>query len=304
MRVRDVAFDRTQHFDLVIATCGYERRSSYIARLGVVADRQLAITYASTLGRTFESNQSVFAGTGWELIEEARLCTTLATWLSEADAPSICVDVSSMARLTIANLVELFSGHPRLGEVTFVYCPPRYETSAMAASVVRPLSAGPIAPFYAGALRSPSIPIGLVIGLGLEPHRASGLIELLEPSRLWSFLALSDDERFAADVLSLHSALLEGTSSVPVSYDVHSLSDVYSSLDSLVFSAGLRFRLLIAPSGPKIFSLAALLIGAGRMDIRPAIWRVGNAGPPHTPMDISEAGDVVAAVVALGGREN
>ncbi|MFP7762036.1 hypothetical protein [Marisediminicola sp. LYQ85] len=299
MRVRDVAFNRTQQFDILVATCGYERRSSYLARLGVAAARKLAVVYPGTVGLSFASNRAIYEAEAWDQVAERELLDELARELHGAVHVSLCIDVSSMARRTIANMVELVSEHPNVGVVQFVYCPARYETSARAAAVVRPLSAGPITPYFSGTLRSPSIPIGLIVGLGLEPHRADGLIELLEPSRLWSFVASSEDERFATDVLSMHSSLLGGTRSVPVSYDVHSLSDIYSSLDSLVFSAGLRYRLLIAPSGPKIFGLAALLVGANRSDSRPAIWRVGVEGAIDAPIDVLEAGDVVSAVVTL-----
>lgn len=215
-------------------------------------------------------------------------------------SPRILVDISSMSRRTLARVVQALWENSGIGDVHFVYAPARFESSAVAANLIPSLSAGPLSEYFSGGLRSPSIPVGLVLGLGLEPHRALGLVELMEPSRVWAFVAVSEDARFTDGVQRIHEGLLTPDSSVmPLYYDIRSLANLYNSLESLIFSAAVDYRMLIAPSGPKIFSLAAMLVGLPRDSRRPALWRVGSTSTQEHESDVVEAGDLVAARVDL-----
>lgn len=298
MLVRDLQFDRNEHFDLILGVCGYEPRASYVCRLGVSATTRLAAIYKATTGETFEQNRQAFSGEGWDLVDVANLESELDVALANVQHPRILVDISSMPRHTMARLVRYFWTSETVGVVQFMYAPARFESSSAAANVVPSLTAGPLSDYFAGALRSPSIPVGLVLGLGLEPHRASGLVELIEPTRLWAFAALSDDDRFTDELGRMHAALLGNAGgSMLLHYDIRSLAEIYNAIESLVFSASLDYRLLIAPSGPKIFSLASLLAGTARTPTRPAIWRVGSAAPTSYVSTVIEAGDIIAAEV-------
>ncbi|MBX3103999.1 MAG: hypothetical protein KF867_03395 [Cryobacterium sp.] len=298
MKIGDIDFAKTNEFDLIVASCGYERRSSYLLRLGVSAPMRFAIEHGGTDVPQTKANRDLYSKAGWKPIEIAELLIALAREIPSSASRDVCVDITSMPRRTIAAIVEFFSTSDFENmRVTFAYCPAQFDSSSRAAERVQPLSAGPLSGFFTGALRPPSLPVGLILGLGLEPHRALGLVELVEPARTWAFLGESEDTRFAASAARLHKSLLEithGDGFLP--YDIRSLAQTYESLGSLVFSVGLQYRLLVAPSGPKIFTLACLLIGASREVARPAIWRVGGVGPAE-PMDVEEAGDVVAAVV-------
>ncbi len=300
MTPEDIVFDRSTVYDFVIGTCGYERRSSYVCRLGIDGLEKVAIVFPDTEGGAFDQNMEEYRGEGWSFanVDEALMGMSLA--LSKGHLRILAVDISSMPRRVIGRIIELlYSARTSAVDVHFIYCPGEFGGSARAASIEGPMSAGPISPFYAGLLRAPSIPIGLVVGLGLEPYRAAGVIELLEPARTWLFTAAMGDERFIEAAARVHSSIL-GSVSIDdeFTYDVRSLSDTYAILESLSFSVGLDYRLILAPSGPKLFSLACLLVGAARDDARPAVWRVGSTRKPQ-PMDVEEAGDVSAAVVAL-----
>lgn len=297
----DVPFDRSEEFDLVIATCGYEHRSSYLCRLGIEARQKFAIIYSGTDGGSFDSNRRVYGTAQWTLAKLDDVLSSADMAWADGLAKKIAVDISSMPRRTIGRIIQwLWEARGRPGlEVHFLYCPGEFSASALAATVQAPMSAGPISSFYSGLLRAPSIPIGLVVGLGLEPYRAAGIIELLEPARTWLFSAAMGDVRFTKAAEELHSSILGSVSPDYVfSYDVRSLSETYSILESLSFGVGLDYRLILAPSGPKLFSLACLLLGADRQPERPAVWRVGSARTP-VAMDVQEAGDVCASVVQV-----
>jgi hypothetical protein len=178
--------------------------------------------------------------------------------------------------------------------VDWFYVPATFADSALAANAVHPLVADPVSAFFNGAIRSPALPVGLIVGLGLEPHRALGLMEFLEPSRVWALLGQSDEPRFAAEALKVNQEVVNMSTTTLLPYPVTSLAKTFSSLESLVFATQETYRLVLAPSGPKLFGLAALLVSAVAGELRPAVWRVGGQGE-GAPMDVEEAGVVVGS---------
>lgn len=299
MRVMDSQFDRDEAYALIVSTCGFERRSSYVCRIGPEAREKVAIEFPGSGGASFESNKVEYRRAGWEFdgIRGATARIRRAAGDRSDEAVRIAVDISSMPRAAIAAIVETLFELGSALHATFLYVPGAFESSAEAAGRPESLAAAPVSPFFAGALRPPSIPIGLVLGLGLEPHRALGVIELLEPARTWAFTGRGGDRRFEVALAEINGALSGVVEpSRILEYDVRSVAETYGAVESLVFSAGLDYRLILAPSGPKVFTLACLLVGAARDVHRPAVWRVGSARPAIA-VDVHEAGDVVAASV-------
>jgi hypothetical protein len=301
MRIVDTTFDRLARFDAVIATCGYETRSSYLCRMGLPnATRGYAVLHTNPITEVALRNRDLYQGQGWiisDLVSALDACSLQAEGNPDY---AMCIDVSSMPRQALAQIVEWLTRDKVLHvKVTFAYCPADFDASAQVARRVEPMSAAPISKFFAGELRAPSTPIGLIIGLGLEPHRAIGLIEFLEPAQTWAFVSTSLDSRFDTATAVLHQELLAPPEGPSVfKYDVRSVAQTYAALDSLVFSAGLKYRLLMAPSGPKLFTLACLLVALPRVSARPAVWRIGGEGNGGS-MDVVEAGDVIAVDVSM-----
>jgi hypothetical protein len=301
LHISDVVFDRTAPYDVVIATCGYERRSSYLCRIGLTrAAHKYAVSHPGAQTNALIANRTLYEREDWHINDLTATLSACGEYLSTLASARLCIDISSMPRGALAAVVEwLITSLAMPLDITFAYCPADFTASALAASRVEPLSAAPVSAFFSGELRAPSIPIGLIVGLGLEPHRAIGLVEFLEPAQTWAFISESLDSRFDAETESLHAGLL-GAPEGPATfrYDVRSLAHTYAALDSLVFSAGLKYRLMMAPSGPKMFTLACLLVAAPRTPERPAVWRVG-AHNLMTAVDVVEAGDIIAARVVI-----
>lgn len=301
MRVRDVTIgpNDTSH-DILIASCGYERRSSYVCRLGIDAPVKIALDYGGG-GCSYEENLATYTTADWRIARQDEWGQAFAL-LDDPQSPEgrrALVDISSMPRAVLASLVERLATSVVPIEVTFVYAPGVFEQSVRAAGRAEVLTAGPISSFFAGELRPTSVPIGLVVGLGLEQHRAVGVMELLEPAHTWIFTTYSGDPRFRDAAERVHRRLLEAFDPTSVfEYEIRSIGDTFAALESLSFSAGLRYRLILAPSGPKVFTLACLLAATTRSTGRPAVWRVGGANTSQA-FDIEEAGDLVAATVTF-----
>lgn len=295
MRVFDANFFRGEHFDLDVSVCGYERRSTYVAGASLSDPTQrLVIDYRSPGQGAYDANRAALEKMGATIVTEGAVIEAVVN-ACQADA-RIRVDVSSMRRDTMGQIVHALYRVAGDLDVQFVYAPAAYEASSRAIVENLALSAGPVTSDFSGALRPLSIPLGLIAGLGLERHRALGLTELLEPSQVWAFLALGDDSRFPDAVSEVNQPTVEDPQTVLLQYDVRSIAGTYAAVESLVYAASQAYRLVLAPSGPKMFTLACLLAAVPESPYQPAVWRVGG-GSQASSIDLQAAGDVVAAEV-------
>lgn len=294
MHLSDVAFSRHEPYSVVLATCGYERRSSYLARIMAQPTLGLAIVHGGNQVASFAQNLEIYKHGDWVIGALDSLLEQASTALG-GERATMAVDISSMPRRAMASIVEwIIQGTSFEFDIDFLYCPADFLMSAAAANRSERLTAGPVDDYFSGAIRPPTLPIALIMGLGLEKYRGMGMVELLEPSRTWAFVAQSEDGRFAEVAMEVHDQILTARNSKVVSYDVYSLASTYQALESLCFGLGPRHRIVLAPSGPKIFSLASLLVAATRSPFRPAVWRVGSTGS-STPADVAESGEVIAS---------
>jgi hypothetical protein len=300
MRIWDGPADFTRQYDVVVASCGYERRSTYLARSGLEGSRKLALVYGGPRTRVTEDNLRLLRCHGWEVHEYSSAGGTLSQ--CRAGCHRICVDISSMPRHVLADIVQWMWCLLQADdvEVDFMYAPGEFKSSKLAAQQDEVLTAGPVSAFFRGDVRSPTFPIGLMVGLGLEPHRGLGLIEFLEPARIWALSGIGCDPRFDETLLGLQRELPSvDTDIVLMNYDVLSLGSLFVAIENVVFSKSHDMRMILAPSGPKILSLACLLVSASTDSYRPAVWRVG-AGAEGTGVDVVESGEVALGRVSFG----
>ncbi|WP_411557021.1 hypothetical protein [Plantibacter sp. MPB07] len=258
------------------------------------ADSHIVIDYHSPGVGEYDNNLSAVQSSDAALQSEEGALEAIVA--AAAIGARIRVDISSMRRSTIASVVDRLQAVSGQADVQFVYAPAAYEASARAAVDHLSLSAGPVSDVFRGDLRPSSLPIGLVAGLGLEPHRIMGLTELLEPDEVWAFIASSDDARFQLAARQVNQLTLDDVHTTPVVYDIRSIAETYLAVDSLVFAAAPRRRLVLAPSGPKMFALVCLLVASNQAEHRPAVWRVGPISTAEAT-GLEAAGDVVAAEV-------
>ena len=298
MIVTDCVFDDREQYDLGLVAHGYERRASYSVRRGLQARTALALGLDYVAGASYEANELDFRNAGWRQAQFEEFRDAMSRL---ADGASVAVDISALPRSSIAGVVEILHAHPRGVRVDFLYCPAEFVSSSRAAFLSETLEAGPLSSAFAGELRPASIPIGLILGLGLESFRAVGLYELLEPARVWQFYAQGVDARFEAELgaQGLAASSRVGAARV-VQYPIGSLREAYSRLESLLFATSPRYRMILAPSGPKVFSLACILAALeGGQYPRPAVWRVGGV-QAGVGTDVVEEGSVFVGRVEFG----
>lgn len=288
-------------FDLFIGTLGYETRSSHLARNGLInATRKIALAFPEEDYAAYFSNRDFLHAEHFDIIEKgaadlpAQLSAAIAECQgAESDSVSVLVDISSMSRPMLANLVYLLSMVDTVPNilVTFCYLPAAFVKENPDHA---PVSVSePVTPEYAGWALAPERPITAVVGLGYEHDFALGTVEYLEPTAAWVFIPTGEDRRYDDAVKQANRDLRDMLSDErAMAYNVDSPAWVHSILESLVYGLLQTSRPILIPFGPKIFSLCCLLVARAYAP-QITVWRV--SGEMHArPGDRDASGKVIA----------
>ena len=248
--------------------------------------------------RPTRPTQSFLAQEAFEIIDKDAgiLPGLLARAIEERNASdgafSLLVDISSMSRPMLADIVYQLSTIERADEVlvTFAYLPSTFVK--LAAEYAPVAVTEPVTPEYAGWTSMPERPITAVVGLGYEYDLALGTIEYLEPTAAWIFMPTGEDRRYD-DAVKQANRDLRGMLSDDraMTYQVDNPARVHAVLESLVYGLLQTSRPILIPFGPKIFSLCCLLIAR---TYAPAVtvWRVSGESYAR-PGDREASGKVV-----------
>lgn len=295
MRIQELHFQPDRMYDLALVAGGYESRSQHLVSSGLKASLQ----YAFDLG--FQQHPLVRATSALMSDHGYQTCSiTSINDIQPAGAIRVAIDISALPRNVLAELVGYFGSAPRKGcTVDFFYSVGDFTDSKSLAEREHGISAGPLSSEHAGAIRSPNFPVGLVLGMGLEPSRAAGLVEILEPSTVWALAGSAGADRFKDLVDRAREELVSSNRSViSIDYDIRYIPPLVGLIQGLLTSGSHRMRMVLAPSGPKVLTLACLLAAHDFRGPRPAIWRVGSANPT-SPIDVRAAGQVVGLRVVF-----
>lgn len=290
--------------DLFIGTLGYESRSSHLARKQLVnAKRKIVLAFPKEDYASYLTNLAFASSGGYEIIDNQPsaiadlLQESIEACGSEREVPfSVLIDISSMSRPMLADIVRLMSElDAPLGVIaTFVYLPAAYvKGNAEHAPVA---VSQPVTPEFAGWTSTPELPITAVIGLGYEPDLALGAIEFLEPTAAWAFIPTGEDRRYDDAVKeanrNLEVMLSDDRSML---YPVDDPARVHAALEALVYGLVQRSRPILIPFGPKIFSLCCLLVARSYAP-SVTVWRVSGETLAR-PGDREASGKIVTMKV-------
>lgn len=287
-------------FDIAIAICGYETRSSHLFKTAEFqATRTVVLDYHSDGMLSYDANKAFYeALDDRDFIDiddqlAARLRETLThigTQMEPEDAlPRILIDISSCSRSVMAKLLlSIAETLPARAEVTCAYALSAFDTppdgelpSHISEPVVGDLS---------GWSDDLSKPPCAVIGLGFEPGRALGCMDYLEIPEVRLFMPFGVDPRFEQAVHNANAVLITeagGQSVLP--YEVLDPAATYEKMESLVYGLMPRFRPVIIPLGPKIFAALAMVL-AVRMLPQICVWRT-SSGTVGEIVDRKASGD-------------
>lgn len=262
--------------DLVVAASGYEPRASAILSADwSTARRRVALCFEENKADGARpENDAAFSSAGFatQLLSGfdmndafARSKRLLETIPAGGRA---VVDISCMTRVWYGGLVRAIrhSAGPSELEVLFVYY-----RGAYPADYVQCVPNEIVAPVDGFAsLLPPDKPVALVLGVGFDKARAAGLLELLEPKRLWLVRA-GEFLRLGEMPSGSHAPLGRGRVDdleIPLDDPVAS----FRSLDSLVGGLRMDYSVVLVNLGPKLLGLQFFLLAA--LDPALSVWRV------------------------------
>lgn len=270
------------NFDLSIFTSGYEPRSISLFSKGILSKNSIVLGFESfKMHRTRRKNDRFFVKRNCELINADGnnpnvIHQILNNYLQGFDKEvfTLFVDYSSMTRVWYAEILAYFRDTENLKfkvEIVFGYSFAKYQPPPE--ENYRNLFVSPIDGFSYFSV--PNKPTALIIGLGYEKNKAFGLSEYFDGETFVFFNKDSNDERFKNSVEQINASLLkdipeENTYVFPI-YDLEFTERQLFSLCSYLKE---NYRVIIAPSGPKPFTLVGLIISLKMNEID--VWRISQ----------------------------
>jgi len=290
-------------YDACIVAIGYESRSRFFYNKYPVTSRlKSGLVFSEQHVLDFDTNFKFFKKEGFSC-EQAELSTikALINKIFEAgptcgrDSLRVLVDISSMTRQLISAisffLMENALTFKMEARADFVYSIAKFgEIPSKYGPIV---SNGPSIRQLAGWSPNASLPCGVVLGIGYEQDLALGLIEDLEASRVWAFRPCGHHHNYDLAIDKSNVGLFD---EIPRNnqtlYSVHDPYTLFAALETLFGLNKRDIRLIVAPFGPKIFTLASSLAALMHYP-EIGIWRV-SGGTNQEPVDRVAAGSIPA----------
>jgi hypothetical protein len=267
-------------YDLAIAAIGYEQRARAIfeshaleirARAACGFKRQEVLEYDRNLSWYRSADFAIASADDGDY--PSWLEETLEVIRTAQERTKILVDISSLTRIRIANLISAFLGIRSDQQVDAFFV---YSLAAFTSPITdQPPNThvGPVTPDFAGWWSEPDRALSAVVGLGYEQDKALGAVEHLQADSIWLFRPESKISEYSVALEEANDTLLRAISSDrQFTYKVQDPLGCFVRLESLVQGLSKESNVVLLPFGPKIFALCSLLVGA--MDRQVAVWRV------------------------------
>lgn len=301
----------TVPFDLVVTASGFESRAVHIASQLPKCQRQkrhaMAFTDRQVLAR--EDNDAQFAILGFisrqfDGGDRQAVLQYVKQLLQSVKRKriSILIDYSCMSKTWYAAILEAIRCYQTrsvnsivlyfaYSAAKFTKPPPKIHNHVM----------GPILGF--GGLSDPAEKMALILGLGYEPERAQGIVDLLEPSECYAFYTdPAFQKQFARSVRTANKALLKFKLRKECihTYPSASLQIASCHLTPLCLRlARDNYRIILAPLGPKPFCLLCLILAAKFREFE--VWRVSPASRAPA-VDIQALGPIMICKVVFENK--
>jgi hypothetical protein len=296
---------------LWVSCHGYESRSTaHLDRANVAAPRRVSygFPFPSTSDGT-EAAERIFiarrrlADAGFEVpvVEDREFERSIQENLAELPQAArnyLVADISSMSRARMSALllavVERRFDHDC--ELDLIYFPGLFSTHK---HQYEPLEHfGPAHPKLSGWPADPDLPLSVVLGLGTEPRRADGIVEMLEPDILALYMPVGDEPEYQEDIRRENRRVLE-VGGEPILYSLREPADLFASLVATGSRLAQRSRVVFVPLGPKIFT-AVTIAAAMALGREVGVWKA-SAGRGVEPVDVHAADTPVVMRVVVTG---
>jgi len=289
--------EKVNEFDLFIAATGYETRASFLAKKNINANKKIALAFKDNVNNSIRvKNDLFFKNNGFELIEisgsdDLTIIQIIQYNISLKleDEYSILIDYSSMTRVlygAIIKFINTISMGKRKLSIYFSYCVAKFTPLTEEESAT--FNFYPIKNYC--NLSLPQKPTALIAGLGYEKKRVFGLREFFDAEALYIFYTGNNDytnivEEKNKEVLA--SVKVENT----FQYQINDLVYTKMLLQDLCETLIQNFRIIIAPCGPKPFTLLSFIIANNIPNID--VWRISAGDDDSFIIDRKPSGEVI-----------
>lgn len=273
-----------RHFDLLINCVGYEERARYPVASGIVsADNYISFVFEESGLFGYDQNLRMAGELGSKLIKREELVADRAVIdhvlhsIFDNKRLRVGIDISCMNRSMIAAAFRAVLLNPECVEAaTIIYTPAKYRAPDDRYPQIDQI--GPVIPELSGYQSDPSLPIGLLIGLGYEFGIASGIMNRLEPKLTIAFRAVGNGQPYEEAVRKANFDFAFGMSRCEVTnYSLLQPHLASAYIENILFSMARQYRCILVPMGPKLLSAIFILAGFhffGRI----AVWRISEIG--------------------------
>jgi hypothetical protein len=292
-------------FDLFICALGYERRSSTLLELeSFSAARVYCMRFPGEPVLSASYNLRVAGQRNAETVGDAKLFfrRELPRIVGELSRRvgrplRIGVDISSMNRSMIAAaLCAAFAVKDDIHDLEVFYLPAAYDGPKYEFDIRR---IGAVIPELSGFDSDPSLPAGLILGVGYEYGVSLGVLNQIEPKWTLCFKPMSSDSRYDDAIRDANLGFDFGAQNVDtVDYPLSSPAATFQYLENVAFGMLSNYRVIIAPLGPKLFALIAMLVAVKHFGLI-SVWRVAA---DQEPREAVSNGSVTSIIVDVHSR--
>lgn len=273
-----------KRFDVVINAIGYEDRARFSVESDIVsANNYISLAFEKTSLFGYSKNIEIMTVLGASIIERVSLQTEndaidkKIRELHEGKPLNIACDISSMNRSMISAVFRaLIRNLDIIRSASIIYTPAKFSPPSSDYPQIDQI--GPVTPELSGYQSAPSLPIGLLIGLGYEFGIAAGILNGLEPKLTIAFRAVGNDPRYEKAVRTANFNFAFGISRCDVTdYSLMRPDQAARYVDDILASMTRQYRCVLVPMGPKLLSAIFILAGF-RYFGEVAVWRVSEIG--------------------------
>jgi hypothetical protein len=293
-------------FDLIICASGFEERASFlVSNYRLNSKEKICLSFNSFNDRySRKRNDEIFASLSFStFLIDGNSRDEIIDILTEfenhnsSEVINVLVDYSSMTRIWYATIINYFRYKAqKFNSVNLFFCysvskyipPPAYQPYT---SFIEPIDG-----FF--NLSIPDKPSALIIGLGYEKDRAFGLKEYFDADEVYLFLTEeSSDKKYTTAVIENNKSILrDSKESNTIRYTLFDLNNTDSLLYKLCKDLSEDFRVILAPCGPKPFTLICYLTNYRINSID--VWRI-SGGKYSRPVNKIPTGKILCLELNL-----
>lgn len=254
--------------DLFIACLSYESRSTSIARqLETFSCRKVALCSQNQVKEyAYSDNLQYFQDQGFEILYFAKEDAVCKDIFAEngSGKMKIIMDCTSMSQILYYQILNWFSEdhYPTSASLRMVYTMAAYVDEGSPPRVKK------VREFLKVKKKPRQRKQVLLLGLGQEPGVSETICRLVKPDLLYLFYADPPAEKeFVEKVfVNNHAVINETAIRNLVSYPINNGQIIYQELIDIILPLRKEYDVSIIPQGPKIFSMASMLLQIGYPD--------------------------------------